>query len=267
MPNDPFAQFKSVQRESWGLFAPLATFTTPTAAALVDFAKVAPGETVLDVACGTGVVAVTAARAGATVRGVDLSPVLLAEAVKNAALSRERIEFVEGDVEMLPFDDASFDVVLSQFGHMFAPRPAVAIDEMLRVLRPGGRIAFSTWPGDLIVGRLFALTAQYASPPPGASSPIEWGDPQIVRSRLGDAVTDLTFRVDEMQIPALSLGHFRAQIEATAGPVAVVVSKLAEDPERLARYRAALEALAADYYARNVVRQHFLMARATKAAA
>ncbi len=133
-----------MQREGWALFAPLETFTTMTAARLVSYAQVRAGQSVLDVACGTGVVALTAARAGATVRGLDLAPALLERARENAALAGVEIEFREGDAEALPCADASFDVVLSQFGHIFAPRPEVATAELLRVLKPGGTIAFST---------------------------------------------------------------------------------------------------------------------------
>ena len=144
---------------------------------------------VLDVACGTGVVAVTAARLGARVTGLDLTPELLERARENAALANVRIDFHEGDVEKLPFDDSEFDAVLSQYGHMFAPRPDIAITEMLRVLRPGGTIAFSTWPSEMIIGRIFALAAKYAPPPPpGVSPPPQWGDTDIIRERLGDRV-------------------------------------------------------------------------------
>ena len=86
------------------------------------------------------------------------------------------------------------DVVVSQYGHMFAPRPAVAIGEMLRVLAPGGTIAFSTWPAEMFIGRMFSLVASYVPPPPsGVSPPVEWGEPRLVRERLGEAVTDVTF--------------------------------------------------------------------------
>lgn len=266
MTNDPFAQFKAMQRQAWALFSPLATFTTPPAASLVDFAGVREGQTLLDVACGTGVVAVTAARRGAHVKGLDLSPVLLEDARKNAAVIDAPVEFIEGDVEALPYSDASFDVVLSQFGHMFAPRPALALAEMLRVLKPGGRIAFSTWPPDLLIGRIFALTSSYLPPPPGVAPPPAWGDPAVVRERLGDAVTDLRFHCDEMFIPALSPQHYRANMELTAGPVAKLVEALAGEPERLARYRRELEDVVAPYFDRNKVRQVFLMSRASKRA-
>src|SRR5271163_166236 len=146
--HDPFVQFKSGQREAWNLFLPLEQFTMIPAGKLVAFAKVAPGQAVLDVACGTGVVAITAARAGARVRALDLSPTLLERARENARITGVELDFVAGDAEALPYPDAAFDVVLSQFGHMFAPRPEVAVAEMMRVLRPGGRVAFSTWPPD-----------------------------------------------------------------------------------------------------------------------
>lgn len=128
MTNDPFSQFKAGQREAWALFSPIATFTTPPAASLVEYAGVRHGDAVLDVACGTGVVAVTAALCGAVTRWLDLSPVPLEDAARNAAVVGAAIEFVEGDAEALPYADGSFDVVLSQFGHMFAPRPEVAVD-------------------------------------------------------------------------------------------------------------------------------------------
>src|SRR5712692_9768834 len=157
MATDPLAQFKAVQREAWALFVPLEAVTTMPAARLVAYARIRAGQTVLDVGCGTGVVALTAARAGAKVRGLDLSPVLVEHARKHAALAGVEIDFREGDAEALPYDDASFDVVVSQFGHMFAPRPEVTIGEMLRVLKAGETIAFATWPPELLIGRTFAL--------------------------------------------------------------------------------------------------------------
>ena len=157
MSEDGIAKFKEAQREGWKHFAPLEALTTPAAARLVKFAKVRAGQDALDVACGTGVVAITAARLGARLRGLDLTPELLDRARDNARLADVEIDFQEGDAEALPFEDAAFDVVLSQFGHMFAPRPKVAIAEMLRVLRLGGAIAFATWPPELLIGSSFRL--------------------------------------------------------------------------------------------------------------
>lgn len=261
---DPFEAFKAVQRQAWGLFTPIATFTTPAAATLVNYAGVKAGEKVLDVACGTGVVAITAARRGASVKGLDLAPALVAEARRNAALIDSPVEFTEGDAENLPYRDGEFDVVLSQFGHMFAPRPDVAVREMLRVLKPGGRIAFSTWPPELVIGRLFALTGRYMPPPAGVVPPGTWGEPVTVRERLGDAVKDLEFHREEMVIPALSPRHYRATMELNVGPVLKTVEMLAGEPARLATFRQELDTLIAAYFHDNRVRQSFLMTRAVK---
>ncbi len=264
MQNDPFAQFKAAQREGWALFVPLEAYTTPAAARLVEFARVQRGEKLLDVGCGTGVVAVTAARAGAQVKALDLSPVLLERARWNASTAGVAIEFTEGDVEALPYPDASFDVVLSQYGHMFAPRPEIAVAEMLRVLKPGGRIAFSTWPPELFIGRMFNLVGQYLPPPPGVPPVALWGDPNVVRERLGDKVADLAFEREAMYVPALSPPHVRESFEATAAPVVKLVQNLKDDPARLARFRSELETLIAAYTRGNLVRQQYLMTRATK---
>jgi len=263
---DTFAQFKEAQKHGWAHFAPIATFTTAPAARLVQYAGVIPGQHVLDVACGTGVVAVTAARAGARVSGLDLTPQLLEQARENARLANVEIEFREGDAEQLPFGDSAFDVVLSQFGHMFAPRPEVAIGEMLRVLKPGGTIAFSTWPPELFMGRMFALVSRYAPPPPaGVAPPPLWGDPNIVRERLGNAVKSLTFDRDEMFVPALSAPHFRSNMEQTAGPLIKLVEALrSSDPARLAEFRREFETLVAEHFRGNLIHQNYLLTRAIK---
>jgi SAM-dependent methyltransferase len=266
MSDDPIAKFKEAQREGWKYFAPLEALTTPVAANLVNFAKVGAGQNVLDVGCGTGVVAITAARKGARVRGLDLTPQLLERARENASIAKLEIDFREGDVEALPFGDGEFDVVLSQFGHMFAPRPDVAIREMLRVLKPGGTIAFATWPPHLLIGSSFSLVGSYMPPlPPGVSPSPQWGDQNIVRERLGDAVVDLVFDSGRMQFPALSLEHYRAHIERTAGPMLKLVAMLSEsDPPKLAKFRREYDAMIAPYFQDNIVRQDYLLTRASK---
>lgn len=265
MTDDPFAELKAKQREMWASFAPVEVHTTAPAAHLVRFAEVRPGKAVLDVATGTGVVAITARRAGAKVAALDLSPVLLGRARENAAIAEvDDVDWREGDAESLPFADATFDMVLSQFGHMFAPRPEVVVREMLRVLRPGGTIAFATWPPEHMIGTLFATVARYAPPPPGAAPPPLWGAPSVVAERLGRAVRDLHFQRGVMTFPALSPQHYRQSMELTVGPVTKVVQALAADPGRLAEFRRELEALAARHLADNVVRQDFLLTRATK---
>lgn len=267
---DPFANFKAAQREGWALFAPVEINTIMPAAKLVKFAQVASGQKVLDVACGTGVVAVTAARRGARVSALDLSPALLERAGQNAEIAAVDIAFNEGDVEALPYGDASFDVVLSQFGHIFAPRPAVTVREMLRVLKTGGRIAFSTWPPEHYTGLMFALIARYSPAlPPDTDQPAPpalWGDPNIIRERLGDLVTDVRFERETLLAPTLSPQHSRTRQERTIGPLAKAVESLNDNPARLAELRSGLEALAGEVFEDNAVHQHFLMTRAVKKA-
>jgi len=265
MSEDGIAKFKEAQRQGWKHFAPLEALTTPPAAQLVKFANVRAGQNVLDVGCGTGVVAITAARIGARVRGLDLTPELLERAGENARIANVAIDFRQGDVEALPFDDAAFDVVLSQFGHMFAPRPAVAIAEMLRVLKPGGTIAFATWPPELLIGSSFRLVASYMPPaPPGVSPAPQWGDVAIVRERLGAAVTEIVFDRARMLFPALSVQNYRAHLERTAGPMLKLVELLSSDPARLAQFRDAYDALIVPYFEDNIVRQDYLLTRAVK---
>jgi SAM-dependent methyltransferase len=263
---DPFESFKAAQKEGWAHFAPFEAHTTPCAAELVKRAGVRPGQRVLDVACGTGVVSVTAARLGAQVTGLDLTPVLLERARENARIAGVQIDWHEGDAEQLPFGEATFDVVLSQFGHIFAPRPEVAIGEMLRVLKPGGTIAFSTWPPELIVGRMFALASSYLPPPPaGVAPPVLWGDPNIVRQRLGAAVRNVYFARATMVIPALTVRHHRMASEKASGMVVRLVATLeASDPARLEQFRREYEAVASEYFEGNLLRQDYLITRATK---
>jgi len=265
MGMDAIVNFKAAQRAGWAHFGPLQVFTTEPAAQLVRFAGVRPGDRVLDVACGTGVVAVTAARLGAVVTGLDLTPQLLDAAHDNAQIAGLEITWREGDAESLPFDAESHDVVVSQFGHMFAPRPDVAVAEMLRVLKPGGTIAFSTWPPELFVGRLFALTAKYMPPPPpGVAPPPLWGEPRVVQERLGAAVRHLRFDRRTMIVPALSVQHQRESFERTAGPVVKLVEMLSAEPATLAAYRRECEDLLAEYLDGNTIRQGYLMTRAIK---
>jgi SAM-dependent methyltransferase len=266
MSTDDFQQFKEFQRKAWAGFVPFELLTTPVAARTVRHACVTAGQRVLDVACGTGVVAMTAARLGATVTGFDLTPELLARARENAAIGALSIDWHEGDAEALPFPDASFDVVVSQFGHMFAPRPAVVLAQMLRVLKPGGTLAFATWPPELFTGRIFQLTARYLPPfDPPPAPPHQWGDPAVILDRIGSAVRDVRFDRGCMLTPALTPAHHRAFSERAAGPVRRLTETLAAtDPEKLAAYRREYDALAAEYFTDNQIRQDYLLTRATK---
>ena len=266
MTPDPFADLKKRQREMWASFTPTATFTTPVAGHLVAFACVQAGETVLDVGTGTGVVAITAARAGARVSALDLTPELLEQARENAAISRQtEVVWTEGDAEKLPYPDASFDVVLSQFGHMFAPRPDVVVAEMHRVLKPKGRIAFATWPPEHLVGSMFVFVGRNSPPPPpGASPPAQWGSTALVAERLAAGFETPFFERGTMAFPALSLEHYRLFMERSVGPMQKLVEASANDPGKLAGLRAEFMALAAPYYSGNVVHQDYLLTRAQR---
>lgn len=264
MNNDPFADLKQRQREMWASFGPTALFTTPVAGHMVRFAGIVPGDAVLDVGTGTGVLAITAARLGAKVCGLDLTPELLEQAHENAAIARlPDIAWKQGDAEALPYPDASFDVVVSQFGHMFAPRPEVAVAEMRRVLKPGGRIAFATWPPEHLIGRMFAFVGRNAPPPPPGAAPAPlWGNPTVVAERLGDKFAAPFFERGVMKFSALSIPHYRLFMERSVGPMQKLVESLAADPQKLERFRAEFEMLAAPYHFDNVVHQDYLLTRA-----
>jgi SAM-dependent methyltransferase len=263
---DEIAEFKQRQKETWALgsFAEIATFTTVTAGHLVRFAGVKPGQALLDVACGTGVVAITAARAGAKVTGLDLTPELLAQARESAPVANLSIDWKEGDAEALPYGDGAFDVVLSQFGHMFAPRPEVAIKEMLRVLKPGGTIAFATWPPETFVGRGFELSSRYIPPPTASAPPTQWGEPRIVRERLGSGVRGLFFERGIMPVPTLSPEHYLAFRSVKIGPFIRALEVLKKDPAKLEAYRKDYAALIGEYLVDNVIRHEYLLTRAIK---
>jgi SAM-dependent methyltransferase len=151
-----------------------------------------PEERVLDVATGTGNLAIPAARTGARVTGVDIAPNLVTQAKARALSEGLSIRFDVGDAESLPYADGEFDVAVSMFGAMFAARPDHAASEMLRVVRPGGRIAMANWTPGSFIGEMFRTTAAYAPPPGGVPSPLLWGTEQAVRERLGIGVSSLT---------------------------------------------------------------------------
>jgi len=170
-----------------GNYAAVAERITKTGELVVERAGVEPGMDVLDVACGTGNATIPAAKAGARVTGLDFSPVMLEIARERSADAMVEIDFVEGDAQELPFEDASFDRVLSTFGHMFAPDHQRTAAEMRRVLRPGGVIAVACWAPEGSIGRMFRTLAELVPPPPGATPPILWGTEGHVRELLGDA--------------------------------------------------------------------------------
>ena len=147
-------------------------------------------------------------------------PWLMRRARTDALQTWDDIEWIEGDAENLPFPDRKFDVVVSQFGHMFALRPDVAVAQMRRVLKPDGRIAFATWPPEHLIGRMFALVVKYSPPlPPGAAPPPRMGQPDHRQRASRSRVRYPLFFRGVMQFPALSLSHYREFMERSVGPM------------------------------------------------
>lgn len=149
-----------------------------------------PGSTLLDVACGSGQLALMAAKDGLQVTGVDIASNLVARARARARAAGLQIRFEEADAEALPFDDASFDAVTSLIGAMFAPRPDLVATELLRVCRPGGLIAMANWTPQGFVGQMFKAVSKFIAPS-GMPSPVLWGDEDTVHERLGEGLSDL----------------------------------------------------------------------------
>jgi len=150
-----------------------------------------PGDRVLDVACGTGNLAVPAARKGAIVTGADIATNLLEQARARAEAEGLKIQFDEGDAEHLTYPDSAFDVVMTMYGAMFAPRPELVAAELTRVCRAGGRIAMANWTPEGFIGQMFKVTGKHVPPPPNMPSPLKWGDEATVRERLRGGITDL----------------------------------------------------------------------------
>src|SRR5690349_12884015 len=200
---DPLAKLKHMARATWaaGDYAEIARRTLwSVGASVVTRVGIRPGEAVLDVACGTGNAAIRAAEAGAQVTGVDLTPELFDAARAEAANAGVTVDWVQGDAEELPFEDKSFDVVLSTFGCMFAPRHAVAASEIARVLRPGGRVGLTAWTSEGGVGSFFRTVGAYMPPPPPiAQPPALWGNEDHVRELFAESGIDLEFRRETVE--------------------------------------------------------------------
>jgi SAM-dependent methyltransferase len=181
-----FEEIKERHAHVWGLgdYPVIAEVFEPTAAALCDACAVSAGQEVLDVGAGTGNFALACAREGASVVASDLSPGMIDRGRARSEAEGFDIEWVEADVEALPFEDARFDCVGSAFGAFIAPRPQVAAAEMFRVVRPGGTVGMTTWAPTGFFGGIQALGQRFTPPPDGAGRPQEWGDEAIVRERL-----------------------------------------------------------------------------------
>jgi SAM-dependent methyltransferase len=181
------ATIKQRQQATWasGDYSAVGTRLLPTAESLCEALDLRAGERVLDVACGNGNAALAAARRFGQVVGVDFVPALLDRARLRAEAEGLEVTFQEADAEALPFPEASFDVVVSTCGAMFAPDQEQTARELLRVCRPGGRIGMVNWTPDSYVGELFRTIARYVPPPPGLRPPVLWGSLERLRELFG----------------------------------------------------------------------------------
>jgi ubiquinone/menaquinone biosynthesis C-methylase UbiE len=206
---------------------------------IVERSELEPGMEVLDVACGTGNATIPAARAGARVTGLDFSSALFSLARERAADAMVEVEWTEADAQELPFEDASFDRVISTFGHMFAPNHRRTAEEMIRVCRPGGAVAIACWTPNGAIGRMFGAVGELGPPPPpGAEAPTLWGTEQHVRELMGDAA----FERREVEWRDSSVESYASFMLESFGPLVSAREALAERASELdERYRTYLE--------------------------
>lgn len=207
---------KSRLKATWmaGDFGVIARMVEKGGADFVDSIGIKPGMKVLDVACGTGNTAIPEAKKGADVTGLDLASNLIEQARARAVAEGVEAKFDVGDAEDMPYDDASFDAVVTMFGAMFAPRPDVTAAELVRVCKPGGFIAMGNWTPEAFVGQMFKIGSTHVPPPPGMSVPVQWGSEDIVRQRLSKGISDLQMNRRKILFtfdgsPADVVEHFR----------------------------------------------------------
>jgi ubiquinone/menaquinone biosynthesis C-methylase UbiE len=188
-----FEAIKGRQRATWasGDYAAVGTILTVVSENLCEAADLRPGQRVLDVATGSGNTAIAAARRHCEVVGADYVPALLERARERARAERLPVGFQEGDVENLPFEDESFDVVLSTFGAMFAPNQERTAAELVRVCRHGGSIGMANWTPEGFIGELFKVTGRHVPPPAGLRAPVLWGTETRLRELFAGSVTSL----------------------------------------------------------------------------
>lgn len=255
---------KEAARHAWstGRYPSLAPNMLPAIARLVNAAGIDPGNRVLDVGCGTGSVALTARRAGADVVGLDLSPTMLEFARRNTAIAGyDDIDWVEGDAEGLPFRDDAFDSTLSNFGHVFAPNSAAAGRELCRVTRPGGRVAFTAWSPNGVVGDLTEVVTDHITDPPNDPwAHLQWGDPEFVREKFGDE-GELSVQRRIVRFRYVSAQHFWREFAEESGPLSPVLSRLEDSAERDLLREEAVAALE-DWFGDNAIRVEYLQVRA-----
>jgi len=238
------AAVKKSQQVMWagGDYATIGARILIASELLCEAADLRAGQKVLDVGTGTGNTALAAARRFCEVTGIDYVPAWLERARERARLEGLEAAFVEGDAEAIPFPDASFDVVLSTYGSMFAPDQERTAREMLRVCRAGGKIGMANWTPDGFSGQMFRVTARYIPPPPGLKPASRWGTEAGVRELFGDGIASLRVARRELVFRFRSARHRTEFFRAHFGPTIKAFEAL--DAARQEEFTRELEALA-----------------------
>jgi SAM-dependent methyltransferase len=234
---------------------------------LVAASGIGPGDHVLDIAAGSGNASIPAAQAGADVVASDLTPDLIETGRQAATVAGVELRWEVDDAERLPYADDEFDVAISCVGIMFAPHHQQAADELVRVVRSGGRVGLIIWTPNGFIGQMFATMKPFApAPPPGAQPPPLWGDETHVRELLGDRVTDVVAETRSLPVPMFPNGaSFRDFFKRTYGPTIAVYRSLADDPARTAELDEALAAHGDRYVSDGPMSWEYLLLTARRA--
>jgi 2-polyprenyl-3-methyl-5-hydroxy-6-metoxy-1,4-benzoquinol methylase len=240
------AELKAKHRSMWasGDYPSMVeTFLTPLGPRLVEACRIGAGVSVLDVAAGTGNASIPAARNGAHVTASDLTPELLQAGQARAEAEGVELDWIAADAELLPFDDESYDIVMSSIGVMFAPHHQQAADELVRVCRPGGTIGLLSWTPEGMLGALFRTMGPFAPPPPpGVQPPPLWGAEAHLRGLVGDRIEWRSLERGTLDVTAFErprdYGEF---FKARYGPT-IAIRANAERNGRAQEFDAALDA-------------------------
>ncbi|MEA2493317.1 MAG: hypothetical protein QOJ29_1228 [Thermoleophilaceae bacterium] len=225
-------QFKERARTTWaaGDFDEISKLILDVGKNVVAHAQIQPGMTVLDIACGTGNATIPAALEGGRCTGLDLTPELFDAARKHASEAGVEIDWVQGDAEDLPFEDASFERVLSTFGVMFAPRHEVAAAELARVIAPGGVAVLACWGPYGLNGEMFPMVGKRMPPPPSyAQPPIRWGEEEHVRALLEPHGLEVSCERQQVDFRGENVEAVVSRMETYFGPWKMAQAALGDD--------------------------------------
>jgi ubiquinone/menaquinone biosynthesis C-methylase UbiE len=256
-------QLKTKHRAIWasGNYpAVVRDLVGPLGPVLVQAAAVGEGDRVLDVAAGSGNAAIPAAARGADVIASDLTPELFDAGREDAEHHGVQLTWEQADAEALPYADHEFDVALSALGVMFAPHHQEAADELVRVTKSGGRIGLLSWTPGGFIGRMFATMKPYLpTPPPGVQPPPLWGDPNHVRSLLGNRVDTVEWATDTLRVDRFATAEeFRAYFKHNYGPTIAAYKNLGDQPDRATDLDEALDDLAREHLVDGVMQWEYL---------